>query len=539
MIEKVNRFNSFCKFKILIVWITFFSFNSLAAEYTESFTDRSVIDSTELVFNQFLGALHPQLQVMNFKPGFVPLLVEVGEGRDGSFDPSTYALFSMNGDLSGQIIRLDTERFEELQVTNFILAQGWILELVGIKPLIIKSLSDVIIEGEILCSGQNGQDAINNTLGLGGEGRCGGQSGGDGGSPMNDGEDGNQLALSTITGGGGGNYRGLAMTAVGGGGGGAFNTSSPASDGFNFNINGGQAGSSVSDPEFLIPVGSAGGGGGSGTDTDAGAGGGGGGGVVRIYAVRDFILGQSPGSIFGTINVNGGNGGSSNVLGGSGGGGGAGSVSVFVGRNIEIFNTDGLGASLASGGNGGTNANGDPGASGAIGRNWFSSVGYNLSGTGFYTPAEDAPITPGNVEFISSAQEFISQSIEFKTTLLQINSISTTPSSSDFTVQVSGSDDNFVSDQTHWTSNFAEISGKRFIKFKVIITTSNVNSGTFLDSLTINYSFGQQDDFDFVATSCAMIKNNDLDPSGSLIIILLPLLLLIYLRLFSLKQIEL
>ncbi len=514
---------------LISVCMFFFSYSIRAAEYTETFNDRSVIESGDLIFNQALGSLHPQLFVMNFKIGFDPLEVLVGDGSDGVFDTTTYARFSQNGDLSGNIIRLDTNEFPELNVTRFFLAKDWILEPVGSAPLIIKSLTDVIIEGEILCNGLNGEDAVNATIGNGGQGRCGGFRGGNGGAPFADGENGLSPFDPTVTGGQGGNYPGLATPAVSGGGGGGWNTSSLATDGTNFSMNGGQAGATDPDPEFINELGSGGGGGGSGTDSDAGAGGGGGGGMVRIFAVRDFILGRSPLSVFGSIHVNGGEGGSSNVQGGAGGGGAGGSVSVFVGRNIEIFNTDGAGASQANSASGGTNVNLDSGGSGGIGRSWFSSVGYNLNGTGFYTPAEDAPISPGNVEFTSNAQELITRSIDLRTTQLQINNVLTTPVSADFQIQLSGSDSQFQSDQTPWTTNLNELRGKRYIKIKAIITSSDVNAGSFLEAVTIDYTPGSKSDFDFVSSSCGRVNSNK-PFNGGYLILMLPFLLILFLR---------
>lgn len=522
---------------VIFIFLTFLFHNTFAAEVTESFSTRTHYATGLAIWNQALGAAHPTLRVMNFSGGATKP-VFVGDGRDGSFDVSTYALFSENGDLSGNIIRYNTDKI--MQVTYFKLEAGWRLEPVGNKPLTIYSLSDVIIEGEIWCHGKNGGNANNTTPGEGGEGRCGGARGGDGGLPAKDGSHGSNIVDGVVTGGRAGNYTGGA--AVAGGGGGSWNTTSNPSDGANVNVgggidvltDGGQAGVSNNDPTFVNNFGGAGGGGGSGSATEAGAGGGGGGGTVIINAARDFFLGSPPNSLTGFIYVNGGAGGNSNVNGGAGGGGGGGSMQVFVGRAIEIFNTTGTGAGFGNGGQPGTNLGAASGGTGGPGRSWYSSVIYNASGTGIYVPTEHISIAPGNVEFHSDPQQVESKSFDLISTKPTITAITPTPVSPDFQLEIAGSSDNFINDDTGWTTDLNLVKNKRYVKFRATITTGNVNSPTMLDAVTVVYTPGNINDFDFVASGCGMVQDVSFPPSSS-VPFLLPFILLLGIRSRTLK----
>ncbi|MGE0527573.1 MAG: hypothetical protein AB7P49_10955 [Bdellovibrionales bacterium] len=491
----------------LLLWLPF-AVSAAELEVREDFSTRDRLESATAIWNQALGAIHPTLQVMNFMVGFTPRALDVGDGSDGAFEPSSYGTFSQNGDLSGNVIRLDLTEFPELKVTRFELAAGWRLEPIGNAPLVIRSLSDVLIRGEIWCQGHDGEDASGGTAGSGGEGRCGGARGGDGGEVGQSGTDGAD-STAPVTGGQGGNFTGGA--AVGGGGGGSWNTTSGPGNGANATGAGGSAGTSDDGSEFLTIAGGAGGAGGSGTGAAAGAGGGGGGGTVIVHAVRDFDLGEAPVSATGFIYVYGGVGGSSNTTGGPGGGGGGGSVQVFVGRTINIYNNDGGGASRADGGTAGTNAVPASGGLGGLGRSWFSSVNYN--GIGFYTPAEDN-ITPGNVEFSASTQNVVLKGIDLASTRPTLLAIAPTPASADFTTEFAGSSDGFVSDDTGWTSDLGAIQNKRYVKLRLSITTSNVNTPTMLEAVSVNYTPFERDHFNFKAAGCGRVFHPDDNPSA-------------------------
>jgi hypothetical protein len=499
-----------------------------AAQLTEDFSSLLHKDSATAVWNQYLGKAHPTLQVMNFKAGFTPYAVDVGDGSHGVFDSTTYSQFSSGGDVSGNIIRLDTSIYPVLKVTNFVLEAGWTLVPVGGNPLKIYSLGQVIIRGEIWCHGTNGGNGSGMTPGSAGLGRCGGSNGGIGGGFGSSGANGVDISAATVTGGQGGNYTGTA-TVVGGGGGGSWNTTSQPGNDVNASGSGGTKGTSTSDPEFTLVAGGAGGGGGAGVVAGAGGGGGGGGGAVVIHSVGNFDLGTSPASTTGFIFVSGGAGGDPSGGAGPGGGGGGGSVQVFSGGTINIYNTDVAGASRAELGAGGTG-----GANGGPGRSWFSSVNYN--GIGFYTPGEQAPVNPGNVEFSSSAQEVVTVSRDIGSTLATFDGLTTNPVSADFQILINGSSDDFSSDSTGWTTDLSIVKNKRYYKLKVIITTSNVNVPTMLDSVVLDYTPGVQSDFRFKASGCGAMQS----PGNpySILFVLMPFCLGLWLRFKSKNQFQ-
>jgi len=517
----------------LLLLLMSFLFEARAASLSETFNSRTRLASGTAIWNQALGKIHPTLQVVNYKVGFTPVAVDVGDGSHGAFNEANYSRFSVGGDISGQKIRFDTAVYPILKVTSFYLAPGWILEPVGDNPLIIYSLTDVIIEGEIWCHGHDGGNASGGTPGLGGADRCGGGRGGDGGDPLpagNPGGDG-QGTHASVTGGFGGNFNG--NDAVCGGGGGSWNTTSPPTPGALASASGGNPGTSASDPEFTIIAGGAGGGGGASSTLSggaAGAGGGGGGGSVIIHAVRDFRLGVSPSSAIGSINANGGAGGSSNVEGGAGGGGGGGSVLVYAGGHLGIYNDDNgnpldPGASQANNGLGGTNTAARNGGNGGPGRSWFVSNTFNF--VGFYAPPEQAPVDPntGKVEFDPAPQNIVSQPIDLANSYIQINSLETSPLSAGFVFEVAGSSDNFLSDDTGFTTDLSLLALKRYVKFRLTITATDVNTPDMIDTATINYSPGERKKFDLAAAGCGRIDSPPASGNGFFLIVIFGFLL--------------
>lgn len=482
----------------------FVSAGAFAAEVRETFESRATFSTGTAIWNHALGKIHPSLLVVNYGPGGTSKAFDVGDGSHGAFGPDSASLarFSVNGDVSGNIVRLDTALYPVLKVTSFHLPLGWRLEPVGPNPLVIYSLSDVIVEGEIWCHGRDGDNGVGATPGQGGEGRCGGQAGGDGGALSTAGQDGAD-AHATVLGGVGGDFAGAA-NPVSGGGGGGWNTvqPTPASD---VTATGGLAGQSANDPEFLNLLGGAGGGGGSGTAAVAGGGGGAGGGLVIIHAVRDFNIGTAPTSLTGFIYVNGGNGGDASAGGGAGGGGGGGGIQVLVGGTINIYNNDGSGASQGNNGTGGTNGT-DNGGTGGLGRSWWASVAYN--GIGYYTPAEEATFAIGNVEFSNAAQTVETSVLDLANNFVRLNSLTVLPASTDFLLQIAGSSDNFVSDDSGWTTNLGVLSRKRYVKLRLTLTATNVNTPDMADTVTLDYSPGDREDFAFKAAGCGRVDGS-------------------------------
>lgn len=502
-----------------LVLIFYFS-SSWAAQLREEFTSRARLDSSSdtAIWNQALGKVHPTLENQRTGPS---TNIDVGDGSHGSFEPSTYALFDSDGNPNDMHIGLDNSaasEFAELKVTRFYLAQGWTLEPTGDRELVIRSLSDVIIHGTILCSGDDGQDATGTTPGSGGQGRCGGTDGGSGGAQGANGSPGGDVT-GAVTGGAGG------ISGGGGGGGGSWNTSGGTS-GANNGGTGGTAGNEFSEPDFQTVLaggegGGAGGGGGAGNGSSRGGGGGGGGGIVLIYAVRNLDLGESPTSNYGWILANGGDGGGSDNTGGRGGSGGGGSVLAHVGGTITIYNTDADGASQADGG---------PGSGGfgigATGRSWFSYVNF-VAPIGYYTPPEEFTFDPGSTAFINTPQSVTSTIIDLGNTAPLEFAFSNSPVSGDFAFEFAGSSDGFVSDDTGWQTSIGLLSGKRYVKFRATITTSTPLNPTMLDFLQLNFTPNTVEEFDLIAAGCGRIEGTG---PLNLLLLLLPFLLLCLLK---------
>jgi hypothetical protein len=516
-------------FSILVAAIV--GLPAFAVQVTESFTSRQQFSSGSAVWNQALGQVHPSIKVTGYTGAATPdTRVDVGDGSDGAFIQSRYSEFSVNGNTSGNIIRLDLTSPRTLNVTEFILEAGWFLEPVGNNYLIIRSQSDVKVRGEIWCHGQNGSVNVGAVGGTGGQGRCGGGAGGDGGSqPGLVGGTGVGPTTLPVTGGMGGfGNAGGAGGDAGGGGGWSLVTAPDAGTGFTGGIMPGKPGTSVSDPEFDFYAGGGGGGGGGAGSTSAGAGGGGGGGVVVIHTARDFELGHPITPNIGFIYAGGGDGADGSGNGGDGAGGGGGSVQVFAGGTIRMYNANGgLASSYALRGR-------NVGASGgAGGRNWYTSVAY--TGSGFYDPGEEGPVIPGNYAVYEQTQQSVeSRSYDLLNTLSEVQSITTSPTSADFGLQWKGSSDDFASDDTGWTTSVAVLSQKRFIKFRFLVTSSSATAPTYLDSVTIDYVPGTRGKFDFKAEAgCGSVGGGGSGGGGSPVNglwLLLPLFLLFSLR---------
>jgi hypothetical protein len=476
-----------------------FPFCAGAAALTESFTSRATLASGTAIWNQALGQVHPGLQVVDYEAGWTAIPVDLGDGSDGAFEISTYANFSRGGDISGNKIRIDTDDHKLLQFTSFRLEQGWTIEPVGSRPLVIYALGDVVILGTIDCSGADGGNG-GATPGAGAIGRCGGGSGGDGGALGQNGADGESPDGAIAAGGGCTFNSGVNTPGMSGGGGGGWSTN-PTAGALGVN-----AGTSFNDPEFDDALwGGAGGGGGAASNMGigfAGAGGGAGGGAVIIHAGRDVNLGEA-GSNYGSINVNGGIGGGTGNQAGAGGGGAGGSVLIFAGRTINVYNNHASGASRALSGLGGTNSLGNNGGNGGMGRSWFASRNYN--GVGFYTPAERSPVNDpgylGVVRYVSSPQYVISRPVDLESNFAQVLSLSATPASPDFKLEVAGSSDGFAADDTGFTENVNAVSGKRYLRFRLTLTGGNDAA----DEAVINLLVGERDEFNLQSAGCGRV----------------------------------
>jgi hypothetical protein len=497
--------------RLSFLFLIYFSISVQAQNLVESFDARTNEGSGSLIWNQALGRLHPPLRIFNWNDGankstpFSP-----GDGRHGSFNSEAdFRRYSVGGDISSQIIRLDTDTYDDLQFTVVNLPSPWIINVVGSKPLRMRSLSTITISGTINCSGESGQSATANPLDTrqGGSGRCGGGSGGQTGAAGTSG------ATGYVTGGGASAAGGVNFGIGGGGGGGYSLTTGDAGE--NPNIGGSDDGGSLG-TRFLddgfddIELGAGSGGGGGSPYTDpsdpanhsSGAGGGAGGGAILLYAVQDITI-----SATGVISANGGAGGNigGTLKAGAGGGGAGGSILMFSGGDIIV---DGI--VTAQGGAGGVSGQGAHGGAGSDGRTFLVGVFGDplIGGGGSLTPPSQL-VSRGDAQFLSGTFDMESQVIDLGTTVSTPSLFSTTEDLRGGTVTytvafgVSPSDaalNNFLPAATFLNSEQG-----RYFRFKVEVTNSDNQDPTKVEELSLNYDRIKANEFDFVG-ACGQVQ---------------------------------
>lgn len=515
-----------------VFFVLLISWQTKAAVITESFLTTQNKESSTAVWNTATGFVHPTLKINGYQAIAGPVTsgdFSVGDGSDGSFNVSTYANF---GTVAGNVITINALDHSTLNFTNFTLDSGYTLTAIN-GPLIIHSLSTVVINGTINCSGGNGSAATGALGGAGGIGRCGGSNGGRGGNDNTSGTGGLPLT-GLVSGGGGGSFIGAALGS-GGGGGGSYsgnngvigtNSASPATN------TGGAAGSGATgaNHDFTILNGSPGGGGGSGsgTSSEGGGGGGAGGGTVVIHAVGNVTISNT-----GFILARGGNGGTAND-GGGGGGGAGGSVKVFTAGNLHLDTGTDIDVNAGAGAVTVTGNAGDGGA-GAFGRTWSNYSAFSGSGSESHA---SSLLSLGTIQYNTASQVAVSKMFDTSSTLAEFQSISASPASPDIVIEVSGSNDGFISDNSGWlpSTSIATLNKRRFLKFRITLTNSNATTPTQIDDVQINYAPGIKEDFQF-KSGCGRIGG--LPPptsSSSLTIFLLCLLpLLISMRLKTVR----
>lgn len=496
---------------------------SNAAQISEDFSSIDQKGTVTGVWNLALGQLTPHFRIVNYGGGASSANFTVGDGSDGVFDVSTYANFSVNGDLSGNIIRLDQTRFPQLNVTNFNLAAGWYLEPANNLPFEIYSQQDVIINGEIWCHGRNGTSA-----GVAGTGRCGGADGGAGGAnPGGAGSPGNG-----ITGGPSGGGAGGANSGGGGGGGYSVPPLSPPTAGGGASP--GAAGVNDVDHAFTAILGAAGGGGGGGGAATTGGGGGGGAGTVIIHAARDFEIGTN-----GFIRAYGGQGGAGTGTSGGGGSGGSGSVKIFAGRDITSNNgvsATEVNASQIAGVAGGSGA----GGAGGYGRTWVAlpAMPYgNFFGLD-YVPTEDFFHAPGDVEYAVGTDTFETNTFEIRNSHPIYLSVTSSPVNAGITFLVRASNDNFASDDTGWVAvTDPSLADRRYFKLQISLNNLDANVPLTVDSVTVSYDGTVVNEFNLTGAGCGRVSGSaggglsgGASGSGTGLWLLLPFLLLLRVR---------
>ena len=519
----------------MMTFLLLFFSQSFAKTLTEDFSTRTYLASSTLVWNQALGELHPTAEVQNIQVNFVAQAnqsLDLGDGSHGAFNLATAANFATSVDSGLQIIYFNNTAYPILKVTTFDLPAGWTLVPVGNGPLKIFAMGDVNINGTIDCSGGNGTAAVGASPGIGGSARCGGGAGGNGGSVGGNGANGSS-PNGGITAGGGGTFGGA--NGAGGGGGGSFSDSSGAlAAGGNGSGVGGTGGNfSGADQLFLIETGGAGGGGGSGGAAVAGSGGGAGGGFIEIHSGRDITIGLA-----GKVLANGGNGGSGAAGVGPGGAGGGGSIKVWAVGNVTVNNNVDTYALMADTGTAGT-VGGVSGGTAQFGRTWIDLGNFLFPGGATYYPNESAQLTSiGNVRFATAAEQLITGIYDVRSTMPVATSFDTAPTSADWTLEVAGSNDSFVSDDTGWqpVASISVLDGKRFVRFRLTLTNSNAITPTRATSMSYIFAANLQDQFPLKSAGCGTLtgsQSRTLDPNQLALIfaaLLFPMGFLIFLK---------
>ncbi len=510
---------------ILSGWMASFIVSNLAqaAQVSEDFSLLLNKDSGTLEWNISLQALHPPLKINNYvTAGNVTLSknFDIGSGEHGVFDSTTYSHFSKDGDISGNIIRLDTSMYSQLQVTGFYLDSGWTLQPEGDNALVIYSQGDVIIDGSIDCSGEDGESFQNlDTKALGGTGRCGGGAGGAGSYVVSaitvEAESGEFLGVTVVPGKPSpGRAASSSGTGSGGGGGGSYtaNTAASVAEAGTAQMpgTGGVSGDVEPDHSFLFLGGGAGGGGGDhrGASNLSGGGGGAGGGGVIIHAFGDIKISPSGG-----IYANGGNGGGNATQNsGAGGGGGGGSIQLFALGDVYIS-----GPVRAYGGVGGSNIFGVNGGRGGAGRTWASGKsGYSIALPPYALNAEKPDTLLAHVgysRFQAGTFTLSSQPIDFMSTRPSVTGVTLTSSlssgASSFLDISSGESNDFVPVSWVEVNSLTEPQG-RYIRFRASLTNVDESNGSYLQGIQIHYSpyFQQKFDFD-QGGGCGMVVDFD------------------------------
>lgn len=505
---------------------------AVSSTHTEDFTSvlKNDLNKTTGVWNVSSGTLHPTLEVTGWSPGAGTASLDVGNGSHGVFDSTTYANFSDGGDVSGNIIRLNTSTYKELQVTSFTLETGWTLQPTGSNPLIIRSQSFVVIQGTVDCSGEagTGLNLDYTTVNSGGAGRCGGGSGGTGAYFGTTGQNGSNGGTGVTGGTAGGTTVGVAGGNGGGGGGAYSQAGTSATAGSTPSGGGGSgAGNNNQDDAFTTIAGGSGGGGGglydqADANQSSGGGGGGGGGIVIIHSVGNIVI-----SATGTITTNGGSGGGASAGGGmagSGGGGGGGGVQLMSGGNVTL-----VGPVTALEGAGGTSDGGN-GGNGGRGRTWIAAL---ISVTGNTDNPISQLVGTGNVRYVTTAVNFYSNTIDINNTLPKYETATLTSSltgGSTATVQLAGSTDGVSFTNFATSSDFGQLNYNRYFKYQITLTNTDTTSPAYISALNIGYDGHQQDDFSFTAAGCGTTSTTKTPPASGLPFLLV-LILWIFLRL--------
>lgn len=496
---------------IFIILFSLACVQGAALEFSEDFSSLTRFESGA-VWNSALGRVHSPFFVYQYLDGSRQnRSFSIGDGRHGAFTSSRYAEFSSGGNLSGQVIRLNTDSYPDLQFTTFSLDPGWTLRPEGSKPLIVRVLGQVTVGGDIDCSGEAGQDLNGDpaVVTQGGIGRCGGGRGGNGGSSSVNAEDGfagGPFIPSGVSPGVDGPTagRGGAGTGLGGGGGATYVASRGAGyDPLSGSSGaGGAPGLMAVDNDFDYEGGGFGGGGGSFygagsvAQNSAGGAGGGGGGLIWFMAGGDVILN-------GDVLANGGDGGTGTAgqMAGGGGGGAGGAIAVFSGGDVTLS-----GGSVVSADRGrGRGPAGRLGGDAAVGRTWLvGRSGYALGGPPFEFPTPSVTDV-GVVAFEPMTITVTSREFDLMNTEPVLNAVNvnhTLPGGSSLDVFVASGDSGFTPSWQNVTG--VPITLKRYARFQLVLNSTSVATPAFVEELSFDLTGKRTKRFEFISACGAV-----------------------------------
>ncbi len=514
----------------LVSSIFLLSLSAHAITVTESFTSRTHLDSTGgMEWNNARGELHPPLQADSWDDGIgggPTTLYSIGDGSDGSFIESRYELFDSDGVITGGVIEIDTDAHPNLQFTDFNLLDNYTIRPTGTQPLVIRVQTDMIIDGAIDCSGDDGtaSTATPSDIRAGGGSRCGGGAGGasvEANVAPTVADNKGVSGGTGVTGGSGGPIR-VATGGKGGGGGGSYrkpftvagDKPNPTNGDDSTGGVGGAVGTIQRDDGFLINIDGAGSGGGGGSGFDmggaghsSGGGGGAGGGNMRFYVYGGITI-KSTVTDTGIVTADGGDGGDvgGGLLGGGGGGGGGGSILMFAGGDIVIE-----GAVTAEPGAGGTTAGGD-GGEGAWGRTWLLEKDGFASGSVIESP-DSTLVTPGNTEYETGvAYTVTSSAIDLSNTrpvLLSTPMTVVSLGGSALTYELAFSDSTLLSALSNFAldTGYANTEVSRYARFRIQIDqNTSATAPIRITDLDLVFEGFKQDEFRFT-TGCGAAKH--------------------------------
>lgn len=422
--------------------------------------------------------------------------INIGDGSDGAFDSTTFATFDPAA--TATKVTLDTSKI--YQFTTFTLPAGVTLTGSGSSALRIRVQGAVDISGTINLNGGGGADGSADTSlnPAGGTSCCGGGAGGAGAS-NGTGSDGVSGDLGNI---GSGKAGSKSVNDGGGGGGAGYRTDGDPGEA---GVGGpGKEGKDYTDNLLSkLQGGSGGGGGGAGANSN-GAGGGGGGGALQIECGGTLTV-RAGGSLY----SKGGAGGAVTDVtrkGGGGGGGSGGSIALFAGgqftNNGSIRATGGAGGvGAGTGGNGGAARDGQVRFVNAQNDGWIGGDENPLPNMANFGQVQYD--TSGSTVLLSKSYDIANSNPTYNSSTIS----GTFPAATTTVLEWAGSSDDFASDNTGFvpTSNLSTLNGKRYVKFRITMNSTNPAQSPDVRSVTLDYTPREQGSFTFALAGCARV----------------------------------